>query len=177
MNIFFYEGPISRAVAFEGVLDIGQRFAERLLGAFSEDTRPWPELVHIATDGEICGHYHWRAEMALAFALNYIETKDLAELINYSLYQEWHPPTHCFEIFENSSWSCVHGVERLRSTSRSSAALEGGRRRAKSRRYVRLGGKRWPNYGFLWRLTGSSSTRNFASSTHGRWWITSTSLV
>ena len=34
MNLFFYDGPISRAVAFEGVLDDGQKFAERLLGAF-----------------------------------------------------------------------------------------------------------------------------------------------
>jgi alpha-amylase/alpha-mannosidase (GH57 family) len=115
MNLFFYDGPISRAVAFEGVLDNGQKFAERLLGAFSEDTRPWPELVHIATDGETYGHHHGRGEMALAFALNYIETKGLAELINYGLYQEWHPPTHWVEIFENSSWSCVHGVERWRS--------------------------------------------------------------
>ena len=52
LRAFFYDGPISRAVAFEGVLENGQQFAERLLGAFSEDTRPWPELVHIATDGE-----------------------------------------------------------------------------------------------------------------------------
>jgi len=115
INVFFYDGPISRAVAFEGVLDNGQQFAERLLGAFSEDTRPWPELVHIATDGETYGHHHRYGEMALAYALNYIESKGLAELINYGLYQERHPPTHWVEILENSSWSCVHGVERWRS--------------------------------------------------------------
>jgi len=115
INLFFYDGPISRGVAFEGVLDNGQQFAERLLGAFSEDTRPWPELVHIATDGETYGHHHRFGEMALAFALNYIESKGLAELINYGLYLERHPPTHVIEIFENSSWSCVHGIERWRS--------------------------------------------------------------
>ncbi len=115
INLFFYDGPISRAVAFEGVLDNGQQFAERLLGAFSEDTRPWPELVHIATDGETYGHHHRHGEMALAYALNYIESKGLAELINYGLYQERHPPTHTVEILDNSSWSCVHGVERWRS--------------------------------------------------------------
>jgi len=115
ISAFFYDGPISRAVAFEGVLDNGQQFAERLLGAFSEDSRPWPELVHIATDGETYGHHHRLGEMALAYALDYIESKGLGELINYGLYLDRHPPTHIIEIFENSSWSCVHGVERWRS--------------------------------------------------------------
>jgi alpha-amylase/alpha-mannosidase (GH57 family) len=115
INLFFYDGPISRAVAFEGVLDNGQKFAERLLGAFSEETRPWPELVHIATDGETYGHHHGHGEMALAYALNYIETHKLAELTNYGLFAERHPPTHWVEIYENSSWSCVHGIERWRS--------------------------------------------------------------
>ncbi len=34
INLFFYDGPISRAVAFEGVLDNGQKFAERLTERF-----------------------------------------------------------------------------------------------------------------------------------------------
>ncbi|HTS69813.1 MAG TPA: DUF3536 domain-containing protein [Terriglobia bacterium] len=115
INVLFYDGPISRGVAFEGILDDGKRFAERLLGAFSEDTRPWPELVHIATDGETYGHHHRHGEMALTYALNHIESNGLAELINYGLYLERHPPTHHAEVFDNSSWSCVHGVERWRS--------------------------------------------------------------
>ena len=115
LNVFFYDGPISRSVAFEGVLDNGQQFAERLLGAFSQETRSWPQLVHIATDGETYGHHHKFGEMALAYALDYIESKCLAELINYGLYLDRHSPTHVVEVFENSSWSCVHGVERWRS--------------------------------------------------------------
>jgi alpha-amylase/alpha-mannosidase (GH57 family) len=115
INLFFYDGPISRAIAFEGLLANGEQFAQRLLGAFSEETRPWPELVHIATDGETYGHHHPHGEMALTYALDHIESNELAELINYGLYLERHPATHLVEIFENSSWSCVHGVERWRS--------------------------------------------------------------
>ena len=37
--IFFYDGPISRAVAFEGILARGEQFADRLLGAFSPSAR------------------------------------------------------------------------------------------------------------------------------------------
>jgi len=114
INLFFYDGPISRGVAFEGLLDNGERFAERLLGAFQED-RSWPELVHVATDGETCGHHHHQGEMALTYALEYIRSRKAAEITNYGEYLERHPPTHEVEIFENSSWSCVHGIERWRS--------------------------------------------------------------
>jgi alpha-amylase/alpha-mannosidase (GH57 family) len=114
INLFFYDGPISRGVAFERLLDNGERFAQRLLGAFNEE-RTWPELVHIATDGETYGHHHHHGEMALTYALEYIRSNNLAEFTNYGEYLERHPPTHEVEIFENSSWSCVHGIERWRS--------------------------------------------------------------
>ena len=114
MNVFFYDGPISRAIAFEDLLADGKRFSERLLGAFS-DARTWPQLVHIATDGETYGHHRAYGDMALAFALNYIESSKLARLTNYAEYLEKHPPTQEAKVIGNSSWSCVHGVERWRS--------------------------------------------------------------
>jgi len=114
IDIFFYDGPISRGVAFERLLDNGERFAQRLLGAFSEE-RTWPELVHIATDGETYGHHHPRGEMALTYALEYICSQQLAEITNYGEYLARHPPPQEVEIVENTAWSCVHGVERWRS--------------------------------------------------------------
>ncbi|MDP2931840.1 MAG: glycoside hydrolase, partial [Chloroflexota bacterium] len=88
--IFFYSDPLARGVAFEGLLTDGQRFAQRLL-AGPEPTQP--TLVHIATDGETYGHHHRYGEMALAYALHYIESNDLARITNYSQYLEQHPPT------------------------------------------------------------------------------------
>jgi alpha-amylase/alpha-mannosidase (GH57 family) len=114
MNVFFYDGPISRAIAFEDLLADGRRFSERLIGAFS-DSRTWPQLVHIATDGETYGHHRAYGDMALAFALNDIESGQLARLTNYAEYLEKHPPTQEAKVIGNSSWSCVHGVERWRS--------------------------------------------------------------
>ncbi len=109
--IFVYDGPISRAVAFEGLLSRGESFADRLNGAFSEE-RDWPQLVHIATDGESYGHHHRFGDMALAYALNYIEVNDLAQLTNYGEFLEKYPPTHQVEISEKTSWSCFHGIDR-----------------------------------------------------------------
>lgn len=114
INIFFYDGPISQAVAFEKLLNRGEDFANRLLTGYS-DIRKWPQLLNIATDGESYGHHHKFGDMALAYALNYIESKGLAKLSNYGEYLEKHQPTHEVEICGNSSWSCIHGIERWRS--------------------------------------------------------------
>ncbi|HEY4819137.1 MAG TPA: DUF3536 domain-containing protein [Candidatus Acidoferrum sp.] len=114
ITVFFYDGPISQGVAFERLLDNGQRFADRLVSGFS-DARQWPQLVHIATDGESYGHHHRFGEMALSYALHHIETNKLAQLTNYGEFLEKHPADHFVEIVNNSSWSCVHGVERWRS--------------------------------------------------------------
>jgi alpha-amylase/alpha-mannosidase (GH57 family) len=111
LAVFFYDGPISKAVAFEHLLDDGKHFAERLASGFS-DSRDWAQLVHIATDGESYGHHHHFGEMALSYALDHLESNNLAKLTNYAQFLAEHPPTHQVEIFENSSWSCVHGVER-----------------------------------------------------------------
>ena len=100
-------------MAFEGLLNDGRQFAERLLTAFSE-SRKWTQLCHIATDGETYGHHHRLGEMALASALESIAASDLADLTIYSQFLEANPPDHTVQIFENSSWSCVHGVERWR---------------------------------------------------------------
>jgi alpha-amylase/alpha-mannosidase (GH57 family) len=114
MSVFFYDGPISQGVAFEGLLNDGKRFADRLLNGFSDD-RIGPQLSHIATDGESYGHHHRHGEMALTYALHEIDRGDVAKLTNYGQFLEMHPADHWVEIFENSSWSCVHGIERWRS--------------------------------------------------------------
>jgi len=114
ISVFFYDGPISQGVAFEGLLNDGKRFADRLLSGFA-DSRDWPQLSHIATDGESYGHHHRFGEMALTYALQHIENDKLAELTNYGQFLERYPADHFVEIVENSSWSCVHGIERWRS--------------------------------------------------------------
>ncbi len=114
ITIFFYDGPISQDVAFSDLLINGKNFANRLMGAFS-DERTLPQLVHIGTDGETYGHHHPYAEMALSYGLYHIESNKLAKITIYGEYLEKFPPTHQVQIIENSSWSCFHGVERWQS--------------------------------------------------------------
>ena len=114
LAIFFYDGPIARAVAFEGLLSQGERFLERLTSGFAAENDTG-QLVHIATDGESYGHHHRFGDMALAYVLDRIAAGRQADLTNYGEFLAKHPPTHEVEIVENSSWSCAHGIERWRS--------------------------------------------------------------
>jgi alpha-amylase/alpha-mannosidase (GH57 family) len=111
--VFFYNGPTSRAIAFEGLLNSGEGLAARLKAGFKEGAQP--QLVHVATDGESYGHHHKYGEMALAYALRMLEADKTVRLTNYGSYLEQFPPEYEAEIVENTSWSCVHGVERWRS--------------------------------------------------------------
>jgi alpha-amylase/alpha-mannosidase (GH57 family) len=111
--LFFYDGIVSQKVAFERLLDSGERFLARLMEGFDND-RKHPELMHIATDGESYGHHHTFGEMALAYVLDRLRQCSDVRLTNYGEFLELHPPEWEVEIHDNSSWSCVHGVERWR---------------------------------------------------------------
>jgi alpha-amylase/alpha-mannosidase (GH57 family) len=108
--VFFYDGPLSRAVAFDRLLDDGATFAGRLLDRF--DDRAEAQLVHIATDGETFGHHHRFGEMALAFALDRLAARDDVEVTHYAAFLADHPPEHEAEIVERTAWSCAHGLGR-----------------------------------------------------------------
>src|ERR687895_806838 len=62
--LFFYDAPIAKAIAFDGILARGEMLIERLIGGF-HDGRKHTQLVHVATDGETYGHHHRFGEMAL----------------------------------------------------------------------------------------------------------------
>jgi alpha-amylase/alpha-mannosidase (GH57 family) len=116
--VFFYNGPASRAIAFEGLLNSGEDFGRRLVEGFRPPGAPASEeaqLSHVATDGESYGHHHKHGEMALSYAMHWIEGSGQARLTNYAEFLELFPPEYQAEVVEDTSWSCAHGVERWRS--------------------------------------------------------------
>jgi alpha-amylase/alpha-mannosidase (GH57 family) len=119
ITVFFYNGPNSRAIAFEGLLNSGVDFGRRLLSGFGDvtkDTEGEPALLSdVATDGESYGHHHKHGEMALSYAIHWLEDEQKVELINYAAFLAKYPPRWEAEIVDDTSWSCAHGVERWRS--------------------------------------------------------------
>ena len=114
LTLFFYDGPVSRAIAFENALDRGENLVARLKGAFVAD-REGGQLVHCATDGESYGHHKRFGDMALAAAVAQIEAEGFATLTNYGAFLVEHPPAFEVQIRERTSWSCAHGIERWQS--------------------------------------------------------------
>jgi alpha-amylase/alpha-mannosidase (GH57 family) len=125
IDLFFYDGAISRAVAFERLLIRGENFAHRLLGAFGEG-RNHPQLVNIATDGETYGHHHRNGDMALAYALDYIDEQKLSRIANYGQFLADTPPTHEVQIAERTAWSCDHSLGRWERDCGCSTGGDGG---------------------------------------------------
>jgi alpha-amylase/alpha-mannosidase (GH57 family) len=113
ITVFFYDGPLSREIAFNGLLEDGNDLAARLLVSLGEGG-DGPLLAHVATDGETYGHHHRHGEMALAVALEAIDDGTRARLTNYPEYLANHPPSRRASIVDDTSWSCSHGVERWR---------------------------------------------------------------
>lgn len=108
--IFFYDGPISRSIAFEGILSSSQA----LVGRFRQSQGGKGRLVHVATDGESYGHHTRHGDRSLAYALLHEASAQGFELTNYGAFLAEHPPTMEVEIKggEGTAWSCAHGVGR-----------------------------------------------------------------
>ncbi len=110
--VFFYNGPLARAIAFERALASSQGLVDRFISAAQ-----FGDLVNVATDGETYGHHFKFGDLCLAHALG-VEAKAAGFWItNYGEYLDRHPPQTEVEIDngpdgEGTSWSCAHGVGR-----------------------------------------------------------------
>ncbi|HEX8114229.1 MAG TPA: DUF3536 domain-containing protein, partial [Kofleriaceae bacterium] len=114
IDLFFYDGATSRAVAFERLLADGHQIIARMTARGAVEGGG-PTLCHIATDGETYGHHHRYGDMALAWALQQVERGwDGTRLTNYAEFRARVPATWEVAIAEHTSWSCVHGTARWR---------------------------------------------------------------
>ncbi len=111
IDLFFYDGAISRSVAFDELLKDGNKFIRRLKEGIS-DCRDYPQLINIATDGESYGHHTKFGDMALSYVLK-IRAKDEGfKITNYAEYLDKYRSNCEVDIKQASSWSCFHGVGR-----------------------------------------------------------------
>lgn len=112
IDLFFYDGSISKSVAFDNLLHDGRKFASRLNDGYVPSRGHSAQLVNIATDGESYGHHTKFGDMALAYILR-VGAKEFGfEITNYADFLEKYPPVYEVDIKPVSAWSCAHGVDR-----------------------------------------------------------------
>lgn len=111
IDIFFYDGPISRDMGFNDVLDTADNFASRLEQAIRNDSRP-AQLISVATDGETFGHHKGGTEKCVAYALSEQFAHQGWTVTNYAHYLSICPPTWEVQLKPVTAWSCAHGVDR-----------------------------------------------------------------
>jgi alpha-amylase/alpha-mannosidase (GH57 family) len=111
IDLFFYDGPISRDMGFNDVLASTNHLLGRLGQAIKGDHRP-SQLISVATDGETFGHHKRGTEKCLTYAF----VREFAQkgwtVTNYAHYLSICPPTWEVILKPVTAWSCFHGVER-----------------------------------------------------------------
>lgn len=114
--VFFYDGPLSKAAAFEGLTRDSSAFADRVEASFRRGHQG-PQLVSMAVDGETFGHHHKFGDMTLAHAFLHELGRRGIQTVNFGRYLEDNPPDHEVRLKpgpdgEGTAWSCAHGVRR-----------------------------------------------------------------
>ncbi|HUW34587.1 MAG TPA: DUF3536 domain-containing protein [Planctomycetota bacterium] len=116
IDVFFYDGPLSRNLAFGGLTSSAAACSEAFWKAYGRPEFS-PSLVNAAVDGETFGHHHQFSDMCLAYLVKYELPRRKINVTNYARYLELCPPAHEVMIKqgkngEGTSWSCAHGVGR-----------------------------------------------------------------
>ncbi|MBI4352166.1 MAG: DUF3536 domain-containing protein [Elusimicrobia bacterium] len=116
LAVFFYDGPLSKAAAFDGLAKNSAAFADRVEASYRHGARG-PQLVTLAVDGETFGHHHKFGDMTLAHAFRHELSGRGIETVNLGRYLADHPPADEVRIKpgpdgEGTAWSCAHGVRR-----------------------------------------------------------------
>jgi alpha-amylase/alpha-mannosidase (GH57 family) len=116
IDIFFYDGPISKNIAFDDIIYSAERLMERIDSLKDADTKK-PQLIHMAVDGETFGHHKHFTERTIAYLLSKLAPARGYTVVNYSEYLFLHQPEYEVQLKpglknEGTSWSCIHGVGR-----------------------------------------------------------------
>ena len=116
ITVFFYDPVLSTGVSFNPALTTNaDEFARtQVINRFSAEKyqRNEPQLLMIASDGELYGHHQHFRDRFLAHLVNGASTYAGYAVSHPGAWLKQHPPRRTMSIVEHTSWSCHHGVMR-----------------------------------------------------------------
>lgn len=119
MTVFFYNAPLSGGVSFDwNTTSNADLFAGHYLPDQLEQSKlksGKPQLISIATDGELYGHHRpWRDKF-LSHLIKVGAPASGFEVCTLERYMKMYPATREVELRLPSAWSCSHGIARWNS--------------------------------------------------------------
>jgi alpha-amylase/alpha-mannosidase (GH57 family) len=118
ISVFFYHQELSSGISFNPSLTSNaDEFVQNfLIPTFLREKERCgdPQMLLIASDGELYGHHQHFRDRFLAHLVNGASSNAGLEKSYPALWLKQYPPQHWMSIREGTSWSCHHGVERWR---------------------------------------------------------------
>jgi alpha-amylase/alpha-mannosidase (GH57 family) len=118
ISVFFYHQGLSTGVSFNPSLtnNADDFVRDYMLPSYlsEKEQRGEPQLILIASDGELYGHHQHFRDRFLARLVNGASSNVGLEKSFPALWLKKYPPLKWVSVREGTSWSCHHGVERWR---------------------------------------------------------------
>lgn len=116
ITVFFYERDLSGRISFESSsTENADRFAEHELFPLYHNEKgknSHPQILLLASDGELYGHHKPFREQFLSHLLDGASTSHGITPTFPGYWLRQHPPRQTTFIRERTSWSCHHGIAR-----------------------------------------------------------------
>ena len=112
--VFFYDQDLSTRISFDpaATLNADTFINQYLMPKYHNNGNGAPELILVASDGELYGHHQPFRDKFLAYLIGSAMDQQPVEMTYPGLWLVKYPPTRLIEIQSNTSWSCQHGVMR-----------------------------------------------------------------
>jgi hypothetical protein len=115
-HCLFYHQELSTRISFDpnATINADAFVHQEVLPQFRLDKmeRGEPQLIRIASDGELYGHHQPFRDRFLARLEDCAILSENIDTMYPALWLKDHPPRRRIEINEKTSWSCHHGVMR-----------------------------------------------------------------
>jgi alpha-amylase/alpha-mannosidase (GH57 family) len=128
INIFFYNGPLSKNIAFDDHIFDSHRLLNRL-EQVPASNRKSGNIISAAVDGETFGHHKHYTERTMAYLFSELIPDSKFQIVNFGEYLSLHHPVYEVKLkdginSEGTSWSCPHGVGRWKENCGCSSSSE-----------------------------------------------------
>lgn len=118
ISVFFYQRELSARISFDPQITVNaDSFLQEYVNFYfnaGKLRRGEPQILLVASDGELYGHHQTYRDLFLARLVNGAGSRLGIQRIFPGLYLRKYPSRQVVTIRENTSWSCHHGVLRWR---------------------------------------------------------------